>query len=375
VGIEQMDAEVVETVAGVVRLLRRAAELAWTQADASGPRSSHQLLALGIDAAADEASGLLPRRARLDGPTSVGDNPAELLASAEQLLRRICVVGAPTRLLGLRVMVAELVWRRIPVPARDQRTVGELWQIAMRFPVTPFSMSPPPRSGNGEGVGPCRPVSGSIVVLPPVSLAAQSGPDLMVRLRGLGEEIARSTAGHWPGPGPQDQRLLEIARNLSHARDLVERYGRDVEPTGAEARADIADARARVMHTLYGGAHGTAVALRDYANDLRDRLRVDTRRAPARRIAAGGSRDPGGGGHGLPLRSLRAACGRLWVSPPSHGQRSWRGSANPSTIAAGVGVDGLGHPCPPHTCHKPRCRGPRADRTCPRRLSRAPPQW
>jgi hypothetical protein len=74
------------------------------------PGPSHQLLALGIDAAADEASGLLPRRARLDGPTPVGDNPAELVASAEQLLRRICGVGAPTRLLGLRVLVAELVW-------------------------------------------------------------------------------------------------------------------------------------------------------------------------------------------------------------------------------------------------------------------------
>jgi hypothetical protein len=110
VGMEQMDVEVVETVAGVARLLRRAAELAWTQADAAGPRSSRQLLALGIDAAVDEASCLLPRRAQLDGPTPVGDNPAELLASAEQLLRRICVVGAPARLLSLRVLVAELVW-------------------------------------------------------------------------------------------------------------------------------------------------------------------------------------------------------------------------------------------------------------------------
>jgi hypothetical protein len=98
VDMEQIDAEVVETVAGVVRLLRRAAELAWTQADAAGPRSSRQLLALGIDAAADEASGLLPRRARLDGPTPVGDNSAELLASAEELLRRICIVGCQRQL-------------------------------------------------------------------------------------------------------------------------------------------------------------------------------------------------------------------------------------------------------------------------------------
>ena len=91
--------------AGVARLLRHAAELVWVQADAAGSRSSHQLLALGI-----EASGLLPRRARLEGPTPFGDNPADLLASAEQLLRRICVVGAPSRLFGLRSLVAELVW-------------------------------------------------------------------------------------------------------------------------------------------------------------------------------------------------------------------------------------------------------------------------
>jgi hypothetical protein len=110
VGMEQMDAKVVETVAGVARLLRRAAELAWTRSDAAGPRSWRQLLALGIDSAADEALGVLPRRARLDGPTPVGDNPAELLASADELLRRICVVGAPSRLLGLRALVAELVW-------------------------------------------------------------------------------------------------------------------------------------------------------------------------------------------------------------------------------------------------------------------------
>ena len=92
------DTEDVETVAGVVRLLRRAAELSWTQADAGGPRSPHQLLAVGIDAAADEAANLVPRRVRLDGPTPVGHNPAELLGSAEQLLRRICAEDPPPRL-------------------------------------------------------------------------------------------------------------------------------------------------------------------------------------------------------------------------------------------------------------------------------------
>jgi hypothetical protein len=100
--MEQMDAESLEMVAGAARLLRRAAEPTWRQADAAGPRSSRQILALGIDGAAEEASGLLSRRARLEGPKPVGDNPAELLASAEQLLRRICLVGGSAQVAWTR---------------------------------------------------------------------------------------------------------------------------------------------------------------------------------------------------------------------------------------------------------------------------------
>jgi hypothetical protein len=99
--MQQWDTEDVETVAGVVRLLRRAAELSWNKADADGPRSPHQLFAVGIDAAADEAANLLPRRVRLDGPTPVGHNPAELLGAAGQLLRRICTEDPPTHLNAL----------------------------------------------------------------------------------------------------------------------------------------------------------------------------------------------------------------------------------------------------------------------------------
>ena len=108
--MQQWDIEDVETVAGVVRLLRRAAELSWIQADAGGPRSPHQLLAIGIDVAADEAANLLPRRVRLDGPTPVGENPAELLGSAENLLRRVCTEDPPPRLRALHSRVSELIW-------------------------------------------------------------------------------------------------------------------------------------------------------------------------------------------------------------------------------------------------------------------------
>src|SRR5829696_9973676 len=90
-GIEPIGAEVVGTVAGIMRLLRGAAELAWRQADAGGPRSSHQLLALGIDSAADKVSGVLLRTTQFDGPTAVEENPAE---SVKNYLLGICGSGS-----------------------------------------------------------------------------------------------------------------------------------------------------------------------------------------------------------------------------------------------------------------------------------------
>lgn len=166
------------------------------------------------------------------------------------------------------------------MPAPDRRTVGEL--LADSDALTRDTLLDVTSNQGPAMVRTWRQVVQSAAqlwgVLPPVSPSAPQGPDLMVRLHGLGDGIGRSATGQWPGPGPQDQRLVEIAHNLSRARDLVERYGHDVQPTSAEARADIAAARAQVMHTLYVGAHGTAVALREYATDLRSRLRVDTQR-------------------------------------------------------------------------------------------------
>jgi hypothetical protein len=201
--MEQMDTEVVETVAGVVRLLRRAAELAWIEADEGGPRSSRQLLALGIDSAADEGAWLLPRRARLDGPTPVGQDPAEFLASAEQLLRRICVVGAPPGLLGLRALVAELIWEPIPVPARDRRTVGELLadsDALSRETLLDVSASQGPAMVRTWGQV-VQSAARLWAALPPISVAAPSGPDLMVRLRVVGTALraALRLVAAWSG--------------------------------------------------------------------------------------------------------------------------------------------------------------------------------
>jgi hypothetical protein len=109
-GRQRMDADTAETVAGVVRLLRRAAELVWAAVDAEGAGSPRQVLGLGIDLAADEARNLLPETIPVDGPVPVGNDPAGLLRSAEQLLRRLTTPRVGTGLHGLRAHVADLVW-------------------------------------------------------------------------------------------------------------------------------------------------------------------------------------------------------------------------------------------------------------------------
>ena len=112
--LQRMDADTAETVAGVVRLLRRAAELVWLVVDIDGAGSPRQLLALGIDLAADEARYLLPDAIPVDGPVPVGDEPAALVRAAEQLLRRVTTPGAGTRLHGLRTQVADQGWEANP---------------------------------------------------------------------------------------------------------------------------------------------------------------------------------------------------------------------------------------------------------------------
>jgi hypothetical protein len=110
VAIGQMDQETAESVAGVVRLLRRAAELAWAQAEAQGPGSPRQVFALGVDLAADEARNLLDGGVSVEGPMPVGEVPAGLLRSADQLLRRVGLAGDPAGLHRLQTMLVELVW-------------------------------------------------------------------------------------------------------------------------------------------------------------------------------------------------------------------------------------------------------------------------
>ena len=107
--LQRIDADTAETVAGVVRLLRRAAELVWFVVDIDGAGPPRQVLALGIDLAADEARNLLPDAISIQEPVPVGDDPAGFLRSAEQLLRRVAIPAAGAGAFGLRTRVAALV--------------------------------------------------------------------------------------------------------------------------------------------------------------------------------------------------------------------------------------------------------------------------
>jgi hypothetical protein len=167
------------------------------------------------------------------------------------------------------------------VPARDRRSVGELLadsDALARETLLDVSADQAPAMVRTWG----RVVVSAArlwAVLPPASFAPPSEPDVMVRLHEVGTSIGRSvSAGRWPGPGPIDDRLSQVAQNLSRAAFLVKRYGRDVQPLTVESRADIAAARSRVMHALYVGAHGTRVALTEHVKDMQHRLQIDARR-------------------------------------------------------------------------------------------------
>lgn len=135
--------------------------------------------------------------------------------------------------------------------------------------------------------------------MPPESLLPRQR-DPMVRLVGVGAGISRAAAaGRWPGGGAADERMLEISSNLTRAALLVERYGRDVQPTSAAVRADIAAAHARLLHTLYVTAHSTSVAVQAWLQQAED----GSRRSRGRGVSLGAG----------DLAAGRAAVDRLQV--------------------------------------------------------------
>jgi hypothetical protein len=166
------------------------------------------------------------------------------------------------------------------VPARDRRTIGELLAGSDALARETLLDATPENA-------PAMVRSWNQLVAPAVHLWAAlasrsdylSGSDPMERLRVVGEAIGRSVrAGHWPGHGPTDDHLSEIADNFSRARHLIERHDRSSHTANTDGHAHTPDIRGQVMHTLYVAAHGTAVALGAYVGELQHRLEVGTRR-------------------------------------------------------------------------------------------------
>jgi hypothetical protein len=166
------------------------------------------------------------------------------------------------------------------VSAADRRTVGELLadsdELACEtlFDATP-DLAPAMVTSWNQLVGSAAELW---AVLPPAP-DNPSGLDPMERLRVVGDAIGRTvTAGHWPGQGPTDEHLTQIADNLTRARHLIEPHDRPTQQGDLETQRDIQDLHGQVMHTLYVAAHGTAVALGAHGTELQHRLEAGERR-------------------------------------------------------------------------------------------------
>jgi hypothetical protein len=166
------------------------------------------------------------------------------------------------------------------VPAPDRRTIGELLADSdalardTLLDARPEVAAAMVRSWN-QLVASAAQLWAALS--PPPDNMSEADP--MEGLRRVGEAIGRSVrAGHWPGLGPTDDHLTEIADNLSRARHLIERIGRPSGPATVNRQAHTPDVHGQVMHTLYVAAHGTAVALGGYVRELQHRLEVGARR-------------------------------------------------------------------------------------------------
>lgn len=187
------------------------------------------------------------------------------------------------------------------MPRPDRRSVGELLadsDILARETLAEVSTERAPAMLRSWGH--VVQAAGRLwAAMPPDSLLPRQ-PDPMVRLIGVGAGISRAAAAaRWPGSGAANERMLEISSNLTRAALLVERYGRDVQPTSPAVRADIAAAHARLLHTLYLTAHSTSVAVQAWLRQAEN---------GSRRSRGRGSR-PGAGD----LAAGRAAVDRLQV--------------------------------------------------------------
>ena len=108
--------------------------------------------------------------------------------------------------------------------------------------------------------------------------------DVMDRMLEITRAVRDTYAcGLWPGPGPAEGRLMNIADQFNRAAALLP--DRPTFAKAASAQHPMTDGRVhvrlRVLHTLYVEAHGLRVALNIHAADLARQLKRDSlRRTP-----------------------------------------------------------------------------------------------
>ena len=112
------------TLAAVVRLLTRAAEQAWAQADTDGPLSPRHTLGLGAHLAACQGLDLLPDRppghppwdevTLQQEPDDVEGEPLRLLRAAEELARSVPIEALPAGASDLGGSICDLVRQATP---------------------------------------------------------------------------------------------------------------------------------------------------------------------------------------------------------------------------------------------------------------------
>lgn len=116
-------------------------------------------------------------------------------------------------------------------------------------------------------------------VTPPQPLTGEHLPDsadlAIQQLQAISEAMHRSGHGRaWPGDGPADERLLRIAESFARAADLISRHPAPSPPLSEPEQRDLQAARTRIMHTLYIGSHGVAVAVGRRVSELEMRMAV-----------------------------------------------------------------------------------------------------
>lgn len=92
--------------------------------------------------------------------------------------------------------------------------------------------------------------------------AAADSQRVVERVSGLAASISADLAtARWPGAGSGDHRMRAISGNLGRARELVDKYGAEIQPHVPRVANDLQAARSRVVHILYIATHGVVVAL------------------------------------------------------------------------------------------------------------------